>query len=112
MMSSLKVEVSGARIRTSLPVQKLANTSRLPFARYKLLIVAQSDQPSLATDGAHLPDVINIHQRIAMNSSKAGVPETLIQGFKVLSCEVFLPCGDDPDDIAIRLKCVNFFRAE
>ena len=95
-----------------LPVQELANISRLPFARNKLLIVTQSDQPSLATDGTHLPDVIHIHQCITMNSSKAGVPEALIKCLKGLSGEVFLLCGDNPDDIAIRLKSVNFVRAE
>src|SRR3984957_9675882 len=44
-----------------------------------------------------------------MNSSKAGVPEALVQHLESLRGYVFLLRGDDPDDFAIRLERINLF---
>jgi hypothetical protein len=90
-----------------LPVQKLANAAGLPLADDKLLIVTQSDQPSLAAECAHLPDVINIHQRVSMDSSKAGISETLLEDFQRLRRQILPFRGQDPDRVAIGLKCVD-----
>jgi hypothetical protein len=41
-------------------MEKLADASSLPLARNELLIVTQGNQPSLAAEGAHLSNVIDI----------------------------------------------------
>src|SRR6202021_3539481 len=47
-----------------------------------------------------------------MNSSKAGVPEALVQHLESWRGDIFLLRGDDPDDVAIRLERINLFDTE
>jgi hypothetical protein len=51
----------------------LANALSLTLARNELLVVAERYQPSLAAESAHLPNVVDIHQRISVNASKTGI---------------------------------------
>src|SRR5207245_5234601 len=98
--------------RSASPVQKLTNTSRLALARNELLLVAQCDQPSLAAESAHLPHVIDIHQRVPVNASKAGMSQPMLQYFQRLGRQVFSLRGEDPDQVAIRLEGVDLVRAQ
>ena len=95
------------RERRGLSVQKLADTPCLPLARNKLLIVTEGDQPSLATECTHLPDVVDIHQSASMNSTEARVPQALVQDLKGLRGEVFLARSNDPNDLTVGLECVR-----
>jgi hypothetical protein len=56
--------------------------------------------------------MIDIHQRISMNSPKTGVPEPLFQDLEGLGSQVFLLGGDDPHDLHLGLKCVDLVGAE
>ena len=42
-------------------MEKLTDVSGLTLTRDEFLVVAESDQPSLAAERAHLADVIDIH---------------------------------------------------
>jgi hypothetical protein len=42
----------------------------LPLADDQLLLVAQREQPALAAQRAHLPNVIHVHDGISMNPLK------------------------------------------
>jgi hypothetical protein len=112
-MSGLEIQANGLNVREfRLTIQKLANTTCLPFASNKLLIVTQGDQPSLATEDAHLPNMIDIHQSASMNSTEARVPQALVQDLKGLGGEVFLVRCDDPHDFSVSLECVDLVGAE
>jgi hypothetical protein len=105
--------VNGLKFDTGgLPVQQLANAAGLSLARNELLLVRERDQPSLAAQDTHLPDVIDIHQRVPVNSSKIRVPQPLFQDLQSLGGEVFPLCGNDPHSVAIRLECAYFVGAK
>src|ERR1700691_993714 len=77
---------------------------RLPLACDKLLIIAQCDQPPLATQRTYLLDLIHIHQRVPVNSPKVRTRQALLQRGQRLRREIFPFAGDYPDDIALGLK--------
>src|SRR5580658_4663870 len=56
--------------RQQSPMQKVVNATGLSFAGHEFLAVGQCDQPSLAAEGAHLSNVIDIYQRVPMNPPK------------------------------------------
>ena len=85
-------------------MEKLTDVSGLTLTGDELLVVAKRDQPSLAAQRAHLADVIDIHQRVSMNSPEASVCKALMQYLKGLGGKV-LPLGcDDPDELTLCLK--------
>ena len=88
-------------------MQKLANTPGLPFACHEFLAVGQGDQPSLATERAHLSNVIHIDHGVPMNPPKATILQPLFKDFERQSCLVAPVCGDNPDDISVGLESVN-----
>ena len=58
----------------ALPVQNTADIVGLPLADNQLEGIAQSHQPALAAQRAHLPDVVHVHDRVAVNSLGTVVP--------------------------------------
>ena len=86
-------------------MEKLTDISGLTLTGDELLVVAKRDQPSLAAERAHLADVIDIHQRVSMNSPEASFCKALLQHLKGLSGKV-LPLGrDDPHELTFGLEC-------
>src|SRR5580700_10280362 len=56
--------------------------------------------------------MIDIHERVSMNSPEASIRKALLQYLEGLSGKVF-PLGcDDPHELTLCLECVNFIRAE
>ena len=93
-------------------MQELTDAPRLPLAGNELLIVGKSDQPSLAAERAHLSHVIDIQQRIAVNSPKAGAFQAFLENLKVLRGQVSPFCGDDPNQVAFGLERKNLIGAQ
>src|ERR1700686_769298 len=93
-------------------MEKLSNAPSLPLARNKLLIVSQGNQPSLAAEGAHLSNVIDIHHGIPMNPLKAGILKPVVKNFKRLSCLVLSFCGDNPHHVPFSLEGVDLVGAQ
>jgi len=60
-------------------VEKLTNVSCLTLTGDELLVVAKRDQPSLAAQRAHLPDMVDVHKRVSMNTPEAGVRQALLK---------------------------------
>src|SRR5580700_9870447 len=83
------------------PMEKLTNTPCLPLANNEFLAVGQGYQPSLATERAHLSNVIDIHHGVPMNPPKATIFQPLFKDFERLSCLVAPVCGDNPDDVSV-----------
>ena len=96
----------------ALPVQKLANTASLAFACDEFLIVTQRDQPSLAAEGAHLADMIDIHQRVPVNSLEGCARKPVLDHFERLSGKVLALGRYDPDQVAFGLKRVDLIGAQ
>jgi hypothetical protein len=67
----------------------LTNASRLALARNELLPIAQRYQPPLAAESAHFPHVIDVHQCVPVDTSKAAITQALLQYLQRLSGEVF-----------------------
>src|ERR1700733_3059135 len=93
-------------------LEKRANAARQTFAGDHFLVIAKSNEPALAAEDAHLADVIDIDQRVAMNPAEAGGDQTLLDRLKRERGHVSLACRDDPDDITLGLERQNFVCAE
>src|SRR5258707_4417761 len=96
----------------SLRAQKPANILRFALAANELLIVAQCNQPRLAAKSAHLPHVIDVHQRIPVDSPEAGICETLLEDFQRTGSQVLSLCSDDPDQVLLSLESIDFVSAQ
>ena len=93
-------------------MKKLTDVSGLTLTGDELLVVAERNQPSLTTQRAHLPNVIDIDERVSMNSPETSVGQALLKYLKRLRGKV-LPLGcDDPDELTLGLECVNLILAE
>ena len=65
----------------SSPAQQFADAAGLSLAGDELLLVIQRDQPPLTAERAHLSNVVDIHQRIAVNAHAHRVrPNATIAG--------------------------------
>src|SRR6266511_3185950 len=95
-MSGLEMAMSG----TCSPVQKLANTPRLPLADDEFQIIIQRDEPSLAAERTHLSDMIDVHQRVAVDPPETGALEPLLEHLESLSGKVFALRRDDPHQVS------------
>jgi hypothetical protein len=73
--------LAGGRITVvnGLPAKKPTNGFRLPPADNEFLIVVHGEQPPLAAESAHFPDVIDINQGISMNTLKRIAGELFVQ---------------------------------
>src|SRR5580704_13707102 len=62
--------------------QESTNRAGLPLADDVLLIVAERHEPALAGQGAHLANVIDIDQGVAVNAPETGIAQFVLQHFK------------------------------
>src|ERR1019366_4031477 len=104
--SGLETSVSGlwGSIRETLPAEDAADVMRLAVADGQLQSVAQRDHPALTGECAHLPDVVDIHDRIPMNSLELGSCQALFHHSQRLGCKQPLFRGDNPNQFPLRLK--------
>lgn len=58
--------------------QEAAHSTGLALADNELLIITERDQPPLAGQCAHLADVIDVDQRIAMDSAETRVAQLFL----------------------------------
>ena len=64
-----------------------ADVMRLALADGQLQGVAQRDQPPLTAERAHLPDVVDIYDRIPMDPLELRACQTLFDHSQRLGCE-------------------------
>ena len=60
----------------------------LPLADDELKGIAQREEPALAAEGAHLAHVIHIHQRVPVDTLKAGLSQALFEDLERLSRQI------------------------
>src|SRR5258708_24071547 len=94
------------------PVQNLANVPGLPLADDEFQIVAECDEPSLAAERAHLANMVDVHQRVAVNAPDTRVLETLLEHLERLGGEVLSLRRDNPDQIALGLEGIHLVTVE
>ena len=84
--------------------QKLAHVVGTALAGDELLIVAQRDEPALAAQGAHLANVFDVDQRVAVDALEVALLQPLLDDFQRLCGPVLFPGGDDPHPLPFGLK--------
>ncbi len=84
-------------------MQHPTHVPRLTLAHYKLLSIIQRDQPALTRHHTHLSNLINVHQRIAVQPPKRATTQPFFQRLQVLRRQIALFTGDDPHQIAVLL---------
>src|ERR1017187_10273939 len=77
---------------------------RLALADGQLQSVAQRDHPALTGECAHLPDVVDIHDRIPMNSLELWCSQALFDHSQRLGCKQPPFRGNNPNQFPLRLK--------
>ena len=85
---------------------------RLPFADDKFLLITQSQHPAMAGNRSHLPDVIGVHDGVAMHALKARSIQTGFGGAKCLRRQETPLGGHDPDQFALGLQSQDFIQIE
>jgi hypothetical protein len=106
-MNGPGMEVSGLETAPgglALPAQNLTDVVGQAFANDKFLLIVERDEPSVAAQGRHFSDMIDVHKRIAVHPPKAGPLQPFLDLPKALRGEVALPGSDNPDDFAVSLK--------
>ena len=76
----------------------------LPLAHREFLAIAQRQQPSLAAQRRHPPDMIHVDQRVSMYALEDRPPQAAVNMTERLGGQIPLPCGDDPDQLPLGLK--------
>src|SRR5436309_13942760 len=64
--------------------------------------------PMLSPCSTVLAHVFDVDEGIPVNASKAAVFEAILQGFECLSREILLPRGQDPNQVSVGLKRIDF----
>lgn len=84
----------------------------LTFADDEFEVVGHGDEPALAGEGAHLADVVHVHQSAAMDTAELRALEAMGQLVQRAIGEVALVFGDDPDEFPFGAKGNHFVEIE
>src|SRR5882724_2402815 len=95
-----------------LPVQDVPNVVCLPLTNHYLKGITERHQPSLAAHGAHLPHMIHVYDRIAVDALEGMVFQAVLDRAQRLRRQQTALGGDDPNQFAVGLKRQNFIRIE
>jgi hypothetical protein len=93
-------------------VQDIAYVLRLTLADHELLTVIERQQPTLASDHAHFSDLFDVHEGIPMYAAKGCMLEPFFDISQVLRSEKTPVCGQDPNELPVRLKRENLVGVE
>src|ERR1041384_794649 len=96
----------------NLPVKDAADTVGLALADGQLQRVAQGDQPPLAAERAHFADVVDIHDRIPMDSLELRQSQALFDQSQRLRCKEPMFGRNNPDQLPFSLKSQDVVRIQ
>jgi hypothetical protein len=77
---------------SDLETQHLTDTMCLPFADNEFKVIGQGNQPALAAHGAHLANVVHIHNGIAVNAAEYGILQSSLQFGERVHRLIFFCC--------------------
>ena len=93
-------------------LQESPDVVRLTLTDDKFLLITERQHPAMAGDRGHLPDMIGIHDGIAVHSMKAGGGQGRFNGAKALRCQETTLGGNNPHELALGLQCEDFIQVE